>query len=277
MKKEIWRKIPRAILVVSIVLTLAFPVCAEMTKAEFNEQSVLALAWYQQSAEMTALSHQAFNLARMMFDKDLAWGDAWSKRAVVVDIDETVLDNSPFNAGMVGKNYGYPKGWKEWCEAEDARALPGSVDFLKYVAEKGAEVFYISNRKAKEGYDLTVPTMNNLKKLGFPFVDAKHLLLRTGPSDKEPRRQIVSADYRVVLTMGDNLNDFASVFGSSDKNERAAAVDQMKGKFGTEFILLPNPIYGAFEGAIYNGNWKMSLDEKSKARKDGMRRFDLPE
>ncbi|MCP4692843.1 MAG: 5'-nucleotidase, lipoprotein e(P4) family, partial [Desulfobacterales bacterium] len=234
-------------------------------------------AWYQNSAEMAALSHQAFNMARMIFDMDLAKGDAGKRRAVVVDIDETILDNSPFNAGMVDKDYGYPKGWKEWCAAEEARALPGSVAFLKYAAEKGAEVFYISNRKAKKGYDLTESTMNNLKKLGFPFVDKKHLLLRTGSSDKEARRQATMANNRVVLWLGDNLNDFASVFGSNDGNERAAAVDKMKGMFGKEFILLPNPIYGAFEGAIYKGNWKMSVDEKSAARKQGLRRFELPE
>ncbi|MCP4688385.1 MAG: 5'-nucleotidase, lipoprotein e(P4) family, partial [Desulfobacterales bacterium] len=87
MKKEMFANVTKAVFVVSIVLALAVPVHAEMSQKDLNEQSVLALAWYQNSAEMAALSHQAFNMARMIFDMDLAKGDAGKRRAVVVDID----------------------------------------------------------------------------------------------------------------------------------------------------------------------------------------------
>jgi 5'-nucleotidase (lipoprotein e(P4) family) len=179
------------------------------------------------------------------------------------------LDNSPYEAGIVGKDTGYPTGWAEWCNAAKAEALPGAVEFLKYVVSKGADVFYISNRKVqfKEG------TMKNMKALGFPQVDDAHMLLREKTSDKEPRRQIAQKEHRIVLLMGDNLNDFDNIFRVKKIEDRMASVDQAKDKFGTMFIVLPNPMYGEWEGAAYNFNWKLSPKEKSEARKASLIRW----
>ena len=134
---------------------------------------------------------------------------------------------------------------------------------MKYVVSKGADVFYISNRKVKfkEG------TMKNMKALGFPQVDDAHMLLREKTSDKESRRQIARRDHRIVLLMGDNLNDFDNIFRKRGIDDRLAAVDLLKEKFGTMFIVLPNPMYGEWEGAAYDYNWKLSPKEKSVARK----------
>ncbi|WP_129409588.1 5'-nucleotidase, lipoprotein e(P4) family [Marinitoga lauensis] len=235
----------------------------EYTQRDLNEQMVLAMDWYQTSGEMKALAYQAFNVAKMVFDNDLANNNDPTKRAIIVDIDETILNNSPYDAGHIDTNHAYPTGWNDWCNAAQAKALPGAVEFLNYVVEKGADVYYISNRKVavKEG------TMKNLKALGFPQVTDDHVLLRTDTSDKEPRRKMVEKDHRIVLLMGDNLNDFTSVFRHKGLNERNALVDQFKNEYGVKFILLPNPIYGDWEGAIYNGNWGLSPEEKSKARK----------
>lgn len=243
----------------------------DYTTKDLNEQMVLGTAWYQRSAEARALSYQAFNIAKLIFDLDLAKGASGKKRAVVVDIDETVLDNSPYEAGIVDNDFGYPKGWNEWCSAAEAKPLPGAVDFLNYVVSKGGDVFYISNRKAKvkEG------TMKNLKVIGFPQVTDDHVLLREKSSDKEPRREIVRNERRIVLLMGDNLNDFDNLFRNKGLDDRAAAADQLKDQFGSKFIVLPNPMYGDWEGGVYQGNWKLSPAEKSKARKDALIRWNM--
>ena len=241
----------------------------DYTIDDLNEQSVLGTIWIQRSAEVRALSYQAFNVAKLIFDLDLQKDASGKKRAVIVDIDETVLDNSPYQAAMVGNNFGYPKGWGEWCDAAEAKALPGAIEFLKYVVSKGGDVFYISNRKVKykEG------TVKNLKALGFPQVTDDHLLLREKTSNKEPRREMVQNDHRIVLLMGDNLNDFDNVFRKKSLNDRSAAVDQVKDQFASKFIVLPNPMYGDWEGGVYKGNWKLSPAEKDKARKAALIRW----
>lgn len=262
------------LLSVALILSLGFGVaCAEYTTLDLNEQLVMGTVWYQRSAEMRALSYQAFNMARLVYDMDLEREQADLPRAVIVDIDETVLDNSPYEAGLVGKDYGYSRGWAEWIAAARAEPLPGAVEFLGYVREKGGEVFYVSNRKEK----YREATLKNLRRLGFPQADDAHLLLRGATSDKTPRRRSVLKDHRVVLMMGDNLNDFDSVFANKDFGLQAAAVDLLKDRFGTRFIVLPNPMYGNWEGAVYGYDWQMSPAEKSGARKDQLIRWNLPE
>ena len=247
----------------------------DFTTKDLNEEAILALSWVQTAAEFKALAHQAFNIARLRWDMD----DKGGKRAVVVDLDETVIDNSPFNAGLIGKDYGYgDKAWKEWCDAESATAIPGSVDFLNHVVSTGGDVFYVSNRKAQpeKNMDLTEVTMNNLKAIGFPQVDKDHMLLRTGTSKKQPRRDmILGKGYRIVLLLGDNLNDFSGAFSAQTVAERAEAVEADKDKFGDTFIVLPNPIYGNWVDAIYGGGkwYKKSVKEQSDIRVETLRKF----
>ncbi|MFT6927994.1 MAG: 5'-nucleotidase (lipoprotein e(P4) family) [Psychromonas sp.] len=109
------------------------------------------------------------------------------EKAIVVDVDETIIDNSPFNAGLIGKDYGYSNDtWKAWGEDESATAIPGAVDFLNYVVETEGDVFYVTNRKSipAKNIDLKEATMENLKALGFPQIDDKHMMLRTDSSQK---------------------------------------------------------------------------------------------
>ena len=243
----------------------------EYTTQDLNEQLVVATLYMQASAEYRAICFQAFNLARMNLDAVLAAHKGSKPVAVVVDADETVIDNSDYEAFLIGNNFGYSsKTWNPWMAAAQARAVPGALDFLNYAKEKGVEIFYITNRKMV-GYE---GTEKNLKALGFPFVDKKHLLLRTETSDKQPRRDLVAKDYEIAFFMGDNLNDFLSVFRKKSVAERAAEVDKIKDQWGTKFILLPNPTYGDWEGAIYDHDWTLSPAEKDKKRKEHLRRWD---
>lgn len=238
----------------------------EYTVKALNEQLVMGTLWYQKAAEVRALCYQAFNTAKLVFDMDLQKGASDKKRAVVVDIDETVLDNSPYEAGLIDQDSGYPAGWNQWLNAAKAAAIPGAVDFLNYVVEKGGDVFYVSNRKIA----FKDATLANLKAKGFPQVLDEHVLLREKTSDKEPRRQMVQKDHRIVLLMGDNLNDFDNMFGDKGIDDRFAAVDKAKEKFGAQFIVLPNPMYGDWEGAVYQYNWKLNPEQKSEARKSNL-------
>src|SRR5712691_5750315 len=185
-----------------------------------------AVLWQQSSGERRALSYQAFSLARLMLDRDLRMNRRDRKpRAVIVDVDETILDNSRYEGMLLQQRVNYnQKTWTEWCNRADATAVPGAVEFLRYAASRGVQVFYITNRNVVQKPGTAI----NLKKLGFPNVNDQTLLVQTDPknSSKEPRRQSVGAKYRVLLLMGDNLNDFAKVFENSKTvDSRLAGAD----------------------------------------------------
>lgn len=233
-----------------------------------NEYQRGALLWTQASGEWRALSYQAFALARMLLDRDLRMNRrSRMRRAIVVDVDETVLDNSRYQAMLLKNRQNHDaQKWLGWVNRAEATALPGAVEFLRYATSRGVRVFYITNRKQveKEG------TATNLRKLGFPEVSDQTLLVRTDAdsSSKEPRRLSVSAKHRIVLLMGDNLNDFAEVFDRSKTvADRLAATDQNKEQFGTRFIVLPNALYGDWESAVYDYNFKLTEEEKAAKRR----------
>lgn len=219
-------------------------------------------AWIQRSAEYKALCHQAYNIAKMRIDEEIASKPS-RPLAVITDIDETILDNSPNSVyqALKGKDY-EDESWDKWCDMGKAKALEGSLDFFKYAKSKGVEVFYVTNRteKNKKG------TILNLKNLGFPNADDEHLLFREETSDKTKRRQKIEQFYKVVLYIGDNLGDFLNKYDSSSESVREKGVTYDKDKFGKNFIILPNPNYGTWEKAM-NGGYP-SLSEKDKKLKN---------
>src|SRR6266851_1813249 len=233
-----------------------------------------AVLWQQSSGERRALSYQAFMLARMILDRDLRMNRRLRRpRAVIVDLDETILDNGLYQGMQVRNHVNFnQKDWTEWVNRAEATAVPGSVEFLNYAAARGVTVFYITNRNdiQKQG------TATNLKKLGFPNVNDQTLLVQTNPknSSKEPRRQSVGAKYRIVLLMGDDLNDFSEVFENSKTvDSRVAAADRYRDQFGKRFIVLPNPMYGNWENAIYDYTFKLTDAEKAEKRKSALKAY----
>jgi 5'-nucleotidase (lipoprotein e(P4) family) len=238
------------LLVPTLLLVVPGAWAQQPQPAPYNEYQVGAILWAQTAGEARALYYQAYTLARLMLDRDLKEHHKGKlPRAVVVDVDETVLDNSPFQASLVKEHKDYTQqAWAAWTASAQAAALPGAVEFLRYADSKGVRVFYITNRKIEE----KAGTMANLTKAGFPNVNDETLLLRTDTSSKETRRKVVAARYRIVLLLGDNLNDFSDVFEKQTVAERLAAVEQNKDRFGTHFIVLPNAMYGDWETAIYH-------------------------
>lgn len=232
-----------------------------------KEYEVGAILWQQSSGEQRALCYQTFALARMLLDRDLKNHRIRQRRAIVVDIDETILDNSRYEAALVKQQKNYPEGWTEWINRAEATAIPGAVEFFKYAKSRGARVFYVTNRQEieKDG------TVRNLKALGFPEVNGETLLIRTDPESdtKEPRRRAINSRYHVVFLMGDDLNDFAEIFEESRTvASRIEAAERNKAAFGTHFIVLPNPMYGDWENAIYDYNFKLSEEQKAAKRRN---------
>jgi 5'-nucleotidase (lipoprotein e(P4) family) len=256
----------------AVALGLSFSSGLVFAQTADNEYQVGAILWTQSSGEKAALSYQAFALARMRLDQDLRTNrNRRMRRAVIVDVDETVLDNSRYQAMLIKtrQNYG-SKTWNEWCNRAAAVALPGAVEFLRYANSRGVRVFYITNRKETEKDG----TALNLRQVGFPDVNNETLLVRTDPnsSAKEPRRLSVAAKYRVVLLIGDNLNDFADVFENSKTTDsRMAATEQNRTQFGSRFIVLPNPMYGNWEDAIYGDASKLTEEQKAAKRKAALK------
>jgi 5'-nucleotidase (lipoprotein e(P4) family) len=235
------------------------------------EYLVGATLWTQTSAEFRALSYQSFNYARLLFDRDLKTKRRGKlKRAVVVDVDDTVLDNSRYEASLILKPRNFTAAdFTDWCQRKVAGALPGSVEFLKYAYSKGARVFYVTNRRPEDNQC----TSENLKQLGFPDVSNETLLLRADTSSKEPRRQMIASKNRIVLLIGDNLNDLAQVFEKKSIAERSAAVDAIKNDFGSRFIVIPNAMYGEWESAIYEFNSQLTDQQKAEKRRNALRGY----
>jgi 5'-nucleotidase (lipoprotein e(P4) family) len=225
-----------------------------------------ATLYQQASGEARALEYQTYMLARMVLDRDLGNRRMKMRRAIIVDVDETILDNSRYQGMLIKKGVNYPEGWTAWCNRAEATSIPGALDFLKYAHSRGVRVFYITNRKIAEKDG----TARNLKALGFPEVNDETLLVRTNTETdtKEPRRQSVASRYHVVLLMGDNLNDFSDVFEKSKTiAARLDATEKNRSQFGTHFIVLPNAMYGDWENAVYDYNFKLNSEEKQAKRR----------
>jgi 5'-nucleotidase (lipoprotein e(P4) family) len=251
------------------ISTTSAQTAASQAKQADNEYQTGAVLWFQSSGEVRALQYQAYSLARLMLDRDFRLhGSDKRRRAVVVDVDETVLDNSRYQASLIVNQKPYEAAsWTAWCNRAEATAIPGAVEFLRYAVRRGVHIFYVTNRRAaeKEG------TARNLKQLGFPQVSNETLLLRADTASKEPRRQSLSKRYRIVLLAGDNLNDFTNLFEGKSVEDRAAAVNAAQQKFGTQFIILPNPMYGDWESAIYKYNSQLKEEEKAKLRREALK------
>ncbi|HEX2062022.1 MAG TPA: HAD family acid phosphatase, partial [Thermoanaerobaculia bacterium] len=151
---------------------------------------------------------------------------------------------TPFQARVIreGKTYDEPT-WKTWTAEGAAPAVPGAAEFLAYAKSRGVTPFYITNRDEDE----RAGTRANLERLGYPVSD-ETLLLRTNNSDKSPRRAHVAKSYRVLLLLGDDLNDFASAREKSHA-ERAQIITDTRSWWGTRWFILPNPMYGSWERA----------------------------
>lgn len=218
---------------------------------------VLGTLYHQQAAEYRALCYQAYNFGKVLIDKDLEDKSIDEHRIVILDIDETVLDNSPYEAECILSDINYPTRWDEWCLKASAKPIPGVLEFLNYARSSGLSVFYVTNRKVH----LKDATIRNLQKYNFPHADDEHVIMRTAENSKEGRRQQLAEKYHISLLCGDNLSDFSFVFDDKPNETRMKEVDKLYKEFGTRFIVLPNSMYG---------DWEINLYDKAKNPSDSL-------
>jgi 5'-nucleotidase (lipoprotein e(P4) family) len=229
--------------------------------------------WMQTGAEFWALSATAYREAQELLEiaiKDKTSTAALEQTpgfeslpaAVILDLDETVLDNSRFQAQLVVDRTDYlPPTWDAWVDKMDAGVVPGAREFITYAGTKGVKVFFITNRTAAEQED----TLKNLAALKIDATDAS--VLCTGEnnwtSDKTARRAEVAKSHRVLLLIGDDLNDFVSTAKMTPEQRLALAMSHSP-RWGRTWVLIPNPIYGSWERSLYPG---LTKDEEILQKK----------
>ena len=238
-----------------------------------------AVLWMQRSVEYKASALTAFALARIRLDQALAdrdWTAAPKEQtgayqalppAIVLDVDESILDNSGYQAWMTLKGTTFDsKTWNAYVNTVTSQAIAGAVEFARYADSKGVKVFYVSNRTADE----EPATRKNLEKFGFPMGGSVDTMLMTRKqpdwgSAKGTRRAFIAKSYRILINVGDNFGDFVDEYRGSEA-ERLKIMEDNKARWGREWIMIANPSYGSFESAPYRHDFKLSDAEKRKLK-----------
>lgn len=190
--------------------------------------------WVRESGEYANLCRQTFRLAQGAV-RDEIKNTAKQKIALVMDLDETVLDNSLYQVERHRQGLGFTQdSWSTWVKREEAGLVPGAKSFISFLRKHPVRIIFISNRM-NENLD---STRKNLSKLGI--LDPHDLfLLRLNKKDtKEKRRSEIlegkgriktHGAFRVVAYFGDSMGDFPTSSGNA---------------FGKTNFMLPNPMYG---------------------------------
>ncbi|MEO5565115.1 MAG: HAD family acid phosphatase [Luteimonas sp.] len=233
-----------------------------------------ATAWFQKSVERDLVYGSIYraageHLAAALADKSwdaLPRGDRSNDAsalppAIIVDIDETVLDNSYSQVRQIRDGVDFNEtDWAQWVQQGAATPLPGALAFLRAAADQGVTVFYISNRKA----NLTQASFDNLRAVGFPITDASQVLgngvvvegCEQHGSDKGCRREWVGRRFRVLMQFGDQVGDFVNIASNTEEGRRAAITPYL-GWVGQRWWVLPNPMYGSWEPALFGNDWNL--------------------
>ena len=252
---------------------------ARSASTALPHENLNAVLWMQTALEYEASATQAYRMAALQLDtalKESSWTAALEQTsdasrlppAVILDIDETVMDNSYYQARQIRDNSPFAAGtWDRWCQEARATAIPGAPGFTQYADKRGVTVFYVTNRTAH----VEDATRRNLRALGFPLTPGVDTVLTRAErpewqgSAKGARRAYVARDYRVLLLVGDDLGDFV-VDASGTPQERAARTAPHSDWWGRRWIMLPNPTYGSWERAII-GNDQDPMAAKRRALK----------
>jgi len=241
-----------------------------------------ATLWTQNSAEYQALTTMIYQSASANLEtalSDTQWTALYEQEnknyyslspAIILDVDETVLDNSAFQARMIKQKSDFDlEKWNNWVMEAKADPVPGALSFIEKAKEIGIEIFYVTNREAsvEEG------TRKNLHKHGFPIDSTGNKILSKNEQEnwtsaKKERRNFIAENYRVLMLLGDDLNDFVNAKGITSQKRRAMVKQHIK-KWGVKWFIMPNPVYGSWEQSIYDFNERLTplqIDSVKKAK-----------
>jgi acid phosphatase len=250
--------------------------------AQFSDPNLHSTLWTQTAVEYGAVARQAYALAEVMLERalqDSLWtasieqaemGSAAYRDlppAVVLDVDETVLDNSAYQARLIRQNDTYSSDtWNDWVRERKATPVPGAVAFTRAAEQMGVEVIYLTNRD----HVVEEATRDNLRRFDFPLNPSDDLLLTENErpewdGSKTPRRQFLADQYRILLLIGDNFGDFAPGAERS-VGERQRLSQTYQRYWGTRWIALPNAQYGSWEAALYEYNFGLPFLDKMERK-----------
>jgi 5'-nucleotidase (lipoprotein e(P4) family) len=267
MKSTSW--FTRVALVSAVALLCSAAVGREDQAPPSPQQAGLLYAdlWVQTSGEYVACCLQTYRLAGDEVEREIARSREEERLArdfrglppaVVMDLDETVLDNGTYQSYLylTGKTHSTDLFCQFVTENRSSiRLVPGAKDFIEGVESLGVPVVYITNRP-DELRDVTIATLAqwgiNTKGLEDPA--NLRLLLETGSeSSKTPRRDLVRAKYRIIALVGDQLGDFADEFSPIKDNTYRARIESVyeyKSMWGRRWFILPNSVYGQWQGVL---------------------------
>ena len=232
-----------------------------------------AVAWLQTSTEYAAVTTGIYMAATAKL-REVAntEGDRTRSMAIVMDIDETVLDNSRYQGQLVLDDATYDSySWDAWVALRAAEAVPGVVDFVRMSQLLGFHVAFITNRPCRARLDAAedcpqaADTLVNLEDVGIdtgsttlflkgdrPSDRCRALLSEpeqvdgTWSSDKTSRRECLRLDYDIIMLFGDQLGDFTEAEDSpSGESGRDIAAEYAE-YWGETWFMLPNPTYGGW-------------------------------
>lgn len=278
----------------ALVCVVSLSACAaaptpRATPGPAADDNLNAVVWMQNSEEFVLSALTVYRAAGALLDQALAdprWdamapgeraGD-WTglPPAIIVDVDETILDNSAYQARLVLEGREYDTGsWAEWVEEARATPVPGAAEFLSAAAGQGVTVFYITNRE----HDQAEPTLANLAAVGFPVAGEVPVHLGLGMQvegctdrgqNKVCRRQWVAERYRVLMQFGDQLSDFIDI-GDNSAARRAQALSAAGEYIGERWFMLPNPTYGYWESSLFGEDWSLSREERRRIKRESLR------
>lgn len=264
---------PVILLLVLAALTSVTSLWGETDTKPFKQTPVwassklYAILWMQNSAEYQAVARQAYAAAAYQIDKALddigstaldgtTGNIALKKPAVILDVDETVLRNTPYGAWTIRNQKSWnQQDWLEWCRLEAAEPVPGVVDYIQTTMAKGVHIIYLTNRSDK----VATATRNNLsnedlisdpEKVSLYFKeDEDRLGGKFHETGKIFRRQQVEKEYRVIQMFGDSLGDFTGN-GHLSVMDRRVLVNHNQSKWGRSWFMLPNPEYGSWKESL---------------------------
>ena len=267
------------------------PQAASKDQEASGHEDLDALLWLQTSAEFIAITRQTFRLAEMNLGSalvDPTWSACLEQQrmfakqpgamaalppAVILDVDETVLDNSAYQARLIANGEEFdPKTWNLFVQEESGIAVPGAVDFIEACRAARVTVLYVTNRE----YEVEYATRRNLVKTGLLQENDPDVLLTKNErqqwtSDKKSRRTHLASQYRILMILGDDLNDFVSLGKKPTPEKRRKTATRYSDRWGRQWMALPNPNYGGWERSLYQWEDRAAREAKLKLKRSNLR------